>query len=154
MGSPLELSFGSLMCQRGIYGVCLNNSCQAALENLLHSFQPIIRSVIGSLTVEESFVEDKDGIIRSNRQAVALMPKDIDKRIVIVFHDTISPKSSSNELQSAIDALLKLGAMNENIIVISLVADRNSCISLIERFGKMHIWTASMDKVSNSQIQP
>jgi len=148
--SPLEITYGSLMCQRGIYGVCLNDSCQSALENLLHSFQPVIRSVIGTLKVEESFIEDKDGVIRSNRQAVALMPKDIDQRIVIIFADTIDQKNSNNELQSAIDALLKLGAINENIIVLSLIASSKACISLIGRFEKINIWTASIDKLTNS----
>merc|ERR1712154_560711 len=148
--SPLDITYGSLMCQRGIYGVCLNDCCQNALQNLLDSFQPIIRSVIGTLKVEESFVEDKDGIIRSNRQAVALMPKDIDKRIVVIFHDIISPKNTNNELQSTIDALLKLGAIDENIIVISLISSRKSCISLIQRFKKLHIWSACIDAV-NSQ---
>ena len=88
--SPLDITYGSLICQRGVYGVCLNDSCENALQNLLSSFQPVLRSVIGTLKVEESFVEDEDGILRSNRQAVALMPKDIDQRIVIIFHDSIT----------------------------------------------------------------
>merc|ERR1712129_644253 len=103
--SPLEITYGSLMCQRGIYGVCLNDSCQNALENTLHSFQPIIRSVIGTLKVEEKFIEDRDGVIRSNRQAVALMPKDIDQRIVIIFADTISQKNSNNEYKKLVKGL-------------------------------------------------
>eukprot|EP00488_Nonionellina_sp_1-RS-2012_P001510 TRINITY_DN2438_c0_g1_i1.p1 TRINITY_DN2438_c0_g1~~TRINITY_DN2438_c0_g1_i1.p1 ORF type:complete len:341 (-),score=62.66 TRINITY_DN2438_c0_g1_i1:230-1252(-) len=109
--SPSDITYGSIMCQRGIYGVCLNDCCQNALQNLLHSFQPIIRSVIGTLKVEESFIEDKDGIIRSNRQCIALMPKDIDKRIVIIFHD-----SFNNEVHCAIDALLKIGSKNRRIL--------------------------------------
>merc|ERR1712129_271079 len=132
------------------YGVCLNDSCQNALENTLHSFQPIIRSVIGTPNVEEKFIEDRDGVIRSNRQAVALMPKDIDQRIVIIFADTISQKNSNNELQSAIDALLKLGAVEQNIIVLSMIASSKACISLIDRFERINIWSASIDKLTNS----
>ncbi len=87
-----------------MYGVTLNDSAEHALNAVLSSFQPIIRSVIGTLKVEESFSQDKDGIIRSNRQAVALMPKDIRSRIVILFHPTII----QNELHSAVDALLRV----------------------------------------------
>merc|ERR1712129_20829 len=148
--SPLEITYGSLMCQRGIYGVCLNDSCQNALENTLHSFQPIIRSVIGTLIVEEKFIEDRDGVIRSNRQAVALMPKDIDQRIVIIFADTISQKNSNNELQSAIDALLKLGAIEQNIIVLSLIASSKALFTLTARFERINIWSASIAKLTNS----
>ena len=147
--SPLDITYGSIMSKRGIYGVCLNDSCESVLTNLLISFQPIIRSVIGTLKVEESFSEDKDGIIRSNRQAVALMPKDIDKRIVIIFHDIINQQNCNNELQSAIDALLKLGAKCENIIIISLIASRQSLITLIQRFKKLHIWSACIDAVNS-----
>jgi len=155
--SPLDISYGSLMCQRGIYGVCLNDSCENALQNLLLSFQPVLRSVIGTLTVEESFIEDEDGILRSNRQAVALMPKDIDQRIVIIFHDSITQQNANNELQSAIDALLKLGAKEQNVIVIALIASRLAAVGLVKKFPKLHIWCACFDAVhsqSGSKLIP
>lgn len=147
--SPLDISYGSIKCQRGIYGVCLNDSCEHALKNLLSSFQPVIRSVVGTLKVEESFVEDEDGIIRSNRQAVALMPKDIDERIVVIFCSIINQQTANNELQSAIDALLKLGAKQQNIMILCLIASRLSLVALLQKFKSIHIWCACIDAVNS-----
>ena len=80
---------------RCLYGVSLDDNAEHCLKTVLLSFNPIIRSVVGKLTVEETFSQDKDGIIRSNRQAVALMPKDIRSRVVLLFHPIII----NNELQ-------------------------------------------------------
>ncbi|ETO11307.1 hypothetical protein RFI_26072 [Reticulomyxa filosa] len=102
--TPFDSPFACVAGDRGLYGVALSDSGEHALRTVLQSFHPIIKSVVGTLKVEESFTQDKDGIIRSNRQAVAIMPKDIKSRIVLLFHPVIV----QNELHSGIDALLRV----------------------------------------------
>ena len=149
--SPYDVDFMSLIADRGMYGVALDDSSEHALERVLSSFRPIIRSVVGTLKVEESFTQDQNGVIRSNRQAVALMPRDIGNRIIVVFKAVIC----GNELHSVIDALLKLGANEKDIIVVCLIGTRISLLSIVERWHKLQIWIGCIDEhLENSRIRP
>ena len=149
--SAFSVSFMSLVAERGMYGVALDESSEHALEGVLSSFRPIIRSVVGTLKVEESFTQDQNGVIRSNRQAVALMPRDIGNRIIIVF----KPVLVGNDLHSVIDALLKLGAKEKDIIIVCLIATRNSLILIVEKWQKVQIWIACIDQdLENNRIRP
>ncbi|ETO06864.1 hypothetical protein RFI_30529 [Reticulomyxa filosa] len=153
--SSVDLPFSSIIggmqgVNRGLYGVALNDCSEHALQTVLQTFSPIIKSAVGTLKVEETFTQDKDGIIRSSRQAIAFLPKDIKTRIVVLFH----PVVVQNELHSIIDALLRLGANEKDIIVLTFVASRAALLALAERYSQIHLWCVCVDAVKHGKISP
>lgn len=136
--------------ERAIYGVALSSQSETTLKLSLEVFHPVARTVVGMLKVEETFKQDRNGVLRTNRSAVAYVPKDISSRVVLVFH----PVLFKNELNSAIEALVRLGSMEKDIIVLCLVASRSALWSFSERFPDARIIVTAVDNIENTILIP
>merc|ERR1711924_145262 len=142
--------FHGQQAERSIYGVALSSESESALKLCLEVFHPVARTVVGMLKVEETFKQDKNGILRTNRSAVAYVPKDIASRVVVVFH----PVLHKTELNSAIEALVRLGSMEKDIIVLCLIATRSALWSFSDKFPDARIIVSAIDTIDNTQIVP
>jgi len=144
-----SFAYNGFQTVRSIYGVALDDPSQESLEEALHLYHPVARTIVGQLHFEEKVTQDKNGGMRNVRSAVAYTPKDIEDRRVILFSPVLGSKK---DLHSAVEVLYQLGT--KDLTILTIAAPRSTLLALLDQFPNLQIICAAVDRFTNGQVVP